>query len=177
MQKVLPRIVIILLLLTIHYQPSAIYARTTPEDIINEQKAAYEQTLKNYSPANRQKAESFSKKIADFNEEKTYELELIAERQGEILDEYVRRNNISENGGADGINRSNDPVSVARIEITRAHEAIAYQAAKIYIPNLTGQINIKSDSLNLISRMQSDFQIPINKLNYSHTLLEDLINQ
>lgn len=164
-------------LLTTNYLPPTIHARVTPEDIVNEQKSAYEQTLGNYSPVNRQKVESFSKKIADFNAEKTYALELIAQRQGEILDEYVRRNNIKEDGGADGINRSSDPVAVTRIEITRAHEAIAYQAAKVYIPNLTSEANIKSDSLNLISRVQYDMQIPINKLNYSHSLLEDLINR
>lgn len=170
-------IVIILLLLTIYYQPSTIYARITPEDIVNEQKSAYEHTLGNYSSVNRQKVESFSKKIADFNEEKTYALEQIALRQGEILDEYVKRNNIKEDGGADGINRSNDPVAVARIEITRAHEAIAYQAAKVYIPNLTSEANIKSDSLNLINRLQYDMNIAKNKLVYSHSLLENLLKK
>lgn len=164
-------------LLTTNYLPPTIHARVTPEDIVNEQKSAYEQTLGNYSPENRQKIEEFSKKIADFNAEKTYALELIAQRQGEILDEYVRRNNIEENGGADGIHRSNDPVSVARIEITRAHEAIAYQAAKVYIPSLSGQSNIKSDSLNLINRLQYDMNIAKNKLVYSHSLLENLLEK
>lgn len=173
MQKILP----LLILVSFIIFPTIIHARITPEDIVNEEKSAYEQKLENYSPANREKIESFSKKVAGFNADKTDELELIALRQGEILDEYVRRNNIAEDGGADGINRSSDPVAVARIEITRAHEAIAYQAAKIYIPNLTGQANVKSDSLNLINRLQYDINIARNKLVYSHSLLENLLNR
>ncbi len=53
--------------------------------------------------------------------------------QGGILDEFIRRK--GEGAGTDK----------TRYWITYAHEAVAYQAAKVYIYNLTSEGNLKGE--------------------------------
>lgn len=152
------------------------YARTTPEDIINSQRQAYQSKSANYSAENKQKLETLSKKIADLNKAKTQDLLQIMERQGLILDEYLKRSGIIESGGQDGINRNlKDPVENARYQITFAHEAIAYQAAKIYVYNLTGEANIKSDANRLIGQLRADLESTRQKVINSQNTLKKLI--
>lgn len=159
---------LILFLLT----PLPAYARTTPADIVNSEKGTYNSKVANYSAADKQKLTLFSQKIADLNKQETDLLEQNMLRQGDILDEYVRRNNIVENGGADGIHRDlTQPVNNARYYITYAHEAVAYQAAKIYIINLTSEANLKSDILSTINELQSDINTLKQKVVNSQNVL------
>ncbi len=173
----LPQLSFLISIISIFLFTPIIYARTTPADIVNEERQVYNQKVKNYSALNQKRLESLSKKIADLNKEKTKYLENLILKQGEILDEYVKRFNIKEEGGRDGITRSSDPVAVVRIEITRAHESVAYQAAKIYIPSLSGQTNIKPDSLSLVNRLQYDMNLVRKSAIYSQNLLENLLKK
>lgn len=170
MRFILPIILIAFLL-----NPNYSFARTTPEDIVNEKKLVYEQKVKSYSAINQQHLNKLSQDLAQVNKQETGYLESLVFRQGEILDEYVRRNNIKEDGGADGIHRSQDPVSVARIQVTRAHEDIAYQAARVYIFNLTSEGNIKKDAINLISNLEADLNKAKSSAIYSQNLILKLV--
>src|SRR6266853_120997 len=118
--------------------PTLVHARITPNDIVNDNREAYQLRIKNYSPQNQKNLESLQQKIVQVNKTRTDQLEAITLVQGEILDEYVFRKGIHEKS-EDGVHRDlTDPVEKARYWITFAHEAVAYQAAKIYIPNLNG---------------------------------------
>lgn len=171
MKKLLSIIALIIFLLS----PTLTLARTTPQDQIDDAKQAYNQKVKNYSAMHQQQLSKFTKDIATLNKEETDYLENLVLQQGEILDEYVKRNNINENGGSDGVHRNQDPVSVARIQITRAHESIAFQAAKIYILNLTSENGIKNSANNLISNLQSDLDPPKQATIYSQSLVQNLV--
>lgn len=177
MPKFLPLIVLFFLFL--YPTPSTlnpIFARTTPEDIVNSKKATYEQRVKNYSQINRQKLEDLSKKIAQVNQKRTDELNLIIQTQGLILDEYVKRFNIEEDGGKDGIHRNlGDSAANARYWITYAHEAVAYQAAKMYVFNLTTEANIKNDALNTVNLFQSDLNSAKLKVIKSQNILLEVV--
>lgn len=156
--------------------PGLAYARITPEDILNSQKDSYNLKVKNYSPANKQKLEELNKQIAALNKQKTTELEQNILRQSEILEEYIRRNNLKEKTKTDGINRNlADPVENARYWVTYAHEAVAYQAAKVYVFNLSSEANIKNDELNTISGFESDLNILRNKVIKSQKIISNLV--
>jgi len=157
--------------------PNLTFSRTTPEDIINSQKDSYNQKLNNYSPEKKQKVQEFDKKIAQLNKKQTTELDAYMVYQSQILDEYVRRNNIQERV-SDGINRNlEDPVENARYWLTFAHEAVAYQAAKIYIFNLSGEANIKRDIQNTANTLQNDMAVLKNKVIKSEGILKALVSK
>lgn len=153
----------------------SVHARTTPEDIINAQRATFTQKLSRYSPSNQQKIKDADAKIALFNAEKTTILEDNMIRQGEILDEYARRKNITIAPETDGIHRRDNPFENARYWVTYAHEAVAYQAAHIYIFNLTQESNIKGNINSQINAMQSDLNILRTKVAKSQKIIADLV--
>lgn len=152
-------------------------ARTTPEDIVNEQIAGYESRIQSYTPQTKQKLTDWNKKITTFNEQKSASLEQICMTQGELLDEFIRRSEINEKLKTDGKTRNlADPIENARYWITFAHEAAAYQKAHVYVFNPTGETNVDRDILSTINQMQGDLNILRNKVQKSQTLVENLIN-
>ncbi|EKD90715.1 MAG: hypothetical protein ACD_30C00100G0005 [uncultured bacterium] len=173
MSKILPAVIFLLFLIL----TPTIQARTTPEDIVNAKKQEYNQRLQNYSPESKQKLADFERKIADLNKLITDDYETQMLRHGTILDEYIRRNEISERQG-DGISRNlSEPVENSRYWITYAHEAVAYQAAKIYIPSLTGETNINRDITSQINILQSDINILRGKVTKSKNILMSLLKK
>ncbi len=163
-------------LFTTDYSLFTTHARTTPEDIINSKRANYELKVSNYSQTNKQKLENLSVKIAKLNQKKTKQLEEAVLMQGLILDEYTRRINYQEDGGKDGIHRNlAKEVENTRYWITFAHEAVAYQAGKVYIINLSSEKNIKNDALVTINQFQSDLNYVRSQVLKSQQLLENII--
>lgn len=166
---------VLALILIASFCTTAASARTTPEDILNSQKQAYQEKVQGFSLKHQQQLEDLSQKIAGLNKKITDDLEKNTLRQGQILDEYTRRNNIQERSG-DGISRNlSDPVENARYWLTFANEAIAYQAAKIYIFNLTSETNIKNDASATIFQLQSDINILSSKVAKSQKIIKQLV--
>lgn len=161
MQKILPILILVLISLTL-LTPNS-YARITPEDIVNEKRQLFTQRSKSYSPQSKTKLETWEKKIAGFNKEKTDILDENMTRQAQILEEYVRRN-------------PNAEVEDARYWLTYAHEAVAYQAAKIYIFDLTSEKNINSDIVSTISILQSELNTLRGKVLKSQKIISELVN-
>lgn len=145
--------------------PTNLLARITPEDIVNSARADYQSKVKAYSQKHRQELDNLSRQIAQVNQQRTYQLKVLMDRQGQILDEEQRRNN----------NQTTPAIDKARYWITFAHEAVAYQAAKIYIFELTSQGNIKSDALSLISQFQADLDSTRLKVINSQKILEEVV--
>lgn len=143
-----------------------VQARVTPEDIVQEKKVAYEQKVKNYSAANKQKLEKLAQDIALVNKKRTDELENIMIAQGTILDEYESRQK----------GKNSEAIKNARYWITYAHEAVAYQAAKIYIYNLTSEGNMRNDAVSLINQMAGELNSSRTKVINSQKTLEKIIN-
>ncbi len=155
-----------------------IFARTTPADIINDQLETYNSRIQNYSPANKQKLNDWNKKIADFNSLKTTALETICLSQGLILDEFIRRNEVSEKLKTDGKTRNlSDPIENARYWLTYAHEAVAYQAAHVYVFNITGESAINQNILSTINGMESDLNVLRGKVQKSQNIVAELVNK
>lgn len=172
----LPGILLLLLLLVIS-TPFA-YARTTPEDIYNEKRQAYESKRQTYSLENQKKLDAYEQEIKNLNNFVTSELENNTLRQGEILDEYIIRNNIPTVPETDGIKRNlDDPVENARYWITYAHEAIAFQAAKNYLFGLTGEASINKDIIIQIQALQADTGVLKGKVEKSKQALIKLLNK
>jgi hypothetical protein len=170
-------LIVLLSLLTLYASPFTLYARTTPDDILREQRDVYNMRVKNYSPENQRKLAEFEQKVAAMNKNQTDILEAKMVRQGEILNEYVFRQGIEERQ-ADGISRNlSDPVENARYWVTYAHEAVAYQAAKHYIFDLTGENNIKANINSKINQLANDVDILAGKVDKSQKIIEALINK
>lgn len=169
--------VLSLILIAFFYITATVSARITPEDILNSKRSAYAQKVQNYSSIHKQKLEDLSQKIANLNKKITDDLNLNMERQGQILEEYTRRNNLEEISN-DGIKRNlNEPVENASYWLTFAHEAVAYQAAKTYVFNLTSETNIRSDANATISLLESDINVLSLKVAKSRKIIKQLVNQ
>lgn len=169
--------IVLILLLVFSYQPSA-FARTTPEDIYNANRQAYETKRQTYSLENQKKLDAYEDEIKALNKFITTELENNTLRQGEILDEYIRRNNIPTVPETDGIRRDlSDPVENARYWITYAHEAIAYQAAKNYTFQLSGEANINRDITLQINALQGDTGVLKGKVEKSKQALISMLEK
>lgn len=176
MKKILPALVLAILLTTT-YQLSPTFARTTPEDILNERRQSYNTQFSKYSPDNQKKLAAFEQKVANLNKQQTDELEQRMVRQGEILNEYVFRKGINERQ-ADGISRNlSDPIENARYWLTYAHEAVAYQAAKTYIFSLSGESAIKGSITSQINQLQSDMNILSGKVDKSQKIIEAIVTK
>lgn len=143
-----------------------VFARVTPEDIVNAKKEAYLEKVKDYSPLNQQKLQNLQRQIAQINEKRSGELDQIMKVQAAILDEYQKRRG----------DESNENIERARYWITYAHEAVAYQAAKIYVFSLTSENNIKGDVLSTISLFQSELNSTRSKVIDSQNILKQVVN-
>jgi len=168
-----------LITLLITHNPSPItYARTTPEDIYNANKEVYEKKRQSYSLENQKKLDLYEEEIKNLNKFITSELENNTLRQGEILNEYILRNDIPTVPETDGIKRNlSDPVENARYWITYAHEAIAFQAAKNYLFTLSGQSNIDRDITLQINTLQGDIGVLKGKVDKSKNALVSLLEK
>lgn len=161
--KIFISIIFIIFLLTI---PQTIFAkRITPEDIVNSKQVVYQEKVTNYSQASQQKLQKLSDQIAKLNKQRTDELTQIMNIQGVLLDEYESRQN--------GKNQA--AIEKARYWLTFAHEAVAYQAAKIYIFNLTSETNIKSDAGNLVNLFKSELNYARSTVVNSQVILKGLM--
>lgn len=145
--------------------PGGVWARITPEDIVNSKREAYDKTVVNYSEDSKQKLKYFAEKIAQINKSRTDELDRIMITQAAILDEYENR--------SEGKNK--EAIEKARYWITYAHEAVAYQAAKIYIFDLSSEQNKKRDVLSTISLFQSELNSTRSKVINSQKTLTGTI--
>lgn len=163
--RILPALILIILWLAL--SPVLVVARITPEDIVNSKKEAYESRVINYSTTHKQNLESLSKNIAQVNKKRTNELDRIMVTQASILDEYERRQN----------GKDTEAIKKARYWITYAHEAVAYQVAKIYIYDLSGESNIRRDALNTISFFQSELNSTRSKVINSQKILEGTVGK
>lgn len=160
------KLLLILIVVIVNlFTTQLILARTTPEDIVNSKREVYQKRVQNYSSKHQQRLQELSDQIKRLNSQVTAEQEVNIANQGAILDEYVTRTK-TENSPA---------VEKARYWLTYAHEAIAYQAAKIYIYDLTTESSIKKDVLNLISSLQADLNSTKQKTLNSHQIIVKLI--
>src|SRR3989344_4434479 len=167
-----------LLLLPTTYNLKPASARTTPEDIYNEKRQAYESRRQTYSLENQKKLDQFEQEIKNLNAVITLELENNTLRQGEILNEYILRNNIPTVPETDGIKRNlDDPVENARYWITYAQEQIAFQAAKNYLFSLTGEANINRDIVVQIQALQAETGVLKGKVEKSKQALISLLKK
>lgn len=165
MNEELKKYLVFVFLASLFLLPHDVFARVTPEDIVNSKKEAYENRVVNYSASHRQNLENLSKRIAEVNRNRTNELDRIMVTQAYILDEYERR--------SDG--KNSEAIKNARYWITYAHEAVAYQAAKIYVFDLSAESNITKDALNTISLFQSELNSTRAKVINSRKTLMDTV--
>jgi len=142
-----------------------VFARVTPEDIVNLQKQAYQVKVKNYSSSHQQKLDNLVGKIALVNKTRTDELNQIMKIQAAILDECQQRST----------EKNQEEVEKARYWITFAHEAVAYQQAKIYIFGLSSEANIKNDVLEAVNLFWGELNSTRGKVIYSQNILEELV--
>lgn len=157
-------ILVTLSLYTLYLIPNTIYARTTPEDIINAKRGEYQQKVVKYTPTHQQQLATLSDNVAAVNKKITNDLSTNMDRQSQILDEYANRHQSAD-------------LTSARYWLTFAHEAVAYQAAHIYLFNLAGEGKIRRDSLNLISNLESDINILAGKVERSRKIIAALVSR
>lgn len=143
----------------------AAYARVTPEDIVNAKREIYNQIVQRYSSQSQTKLTQTDKAIAQLNQRATDQLDLNMQTQAAILEEYVRR----QGGGI------SDGIENARYWLTYAHEAVAFQAAKIYIFELSSEKNLNKDVLSTISQVQADLNSLRGKVIKSQKIIQQLV--
>lgn len=156
-----------LFLIYFMFFPQTAQARITPEDIVQTKRETYEKKVVTYSLDSQQKLTKLAEKIAFYNHQRTGEMDKVMETQAAILDEYERRNPAKNKAG----------IKKARYWITYAHEAVAYQAAKIYILDLSSEVNIKNDALSLINLFSSELKSTRLKVLNSKKTLEEVIDK
>ena len=175
MPKLLPTF---LMVLTLSLFVSTTFARTTPEDIYNEKLQGYESKRQTFSLENQKKLDLYQDEIKKLNAFITQELENNTLRQGEILNEYIIKNDIPTVPETDGIKRNlTDPVENARYWITYAHEAIAFQAAKNYLFSLSSEANVDRDITIQIQALQGDIGVLKGKVDKSKQALIQMLNK
>lgn len=146
--------------------PQTVLARrTTPADIIDTKKATYEEKVKSYSSTHQAQLKKFSEEISRVNEYRSNQLRQIMDTQAAILDEFQRRHE----------GQYKDSVEKARYWITFAHEAVAYQQAKVYVFALSDESLIKEDSKGTISLLRSDLSYARSQVINSQNILEGLL--
>lgn len=155
----------VLTIIFFFFSVSPAFARVTPQDILNQQREAYDKQVASYSQQDRAKLERLSAEIARVNKQRTDQLETNMLTQAAILDEFQSRS-----GG-----EPTSAIEKSRYWITFAHEAVAYQAAKIYIFDLNGEKNIRSDAGNLISKFESELNYARSQVVYSQQILKETI--
>lgn len=161
--------------------PQLAIARTTPDDINQANQQSFNTRVAKYTPAHQQQLKELAAQIAAANKEETDTLEQIMVTQGLILDEYQRRNlTQSRIDTQTKYHTPNDAlyqdgIEKARYWITYAHEAVAYQAAQVYIINLTSEGNIKSDTRSTVSQMRAGVASARQKVLNSQKTLEAII--
>ena len=138
--------------------------RITPEDVINTKKGKLNAKVANYSNENKLKLEKISEKISNLNKEKTDGLDRIMIIQAQILDGHQKR-----------LGKETEHIEKARYWITYAHEAVAYQAAKIYVFELSSEANLKSDMLSTISLFQNELNSTSSKIIKSQNILRETV--
>lgn len=141
------------------------YARVTPEDIVNAKREVYQQIIKKYSPNSQVKLAQMEQGIAEVNQKLTDQLDVNMQTQAAILEEYARRQ-----GG-----EASDSIENARYWLTYAHEAVAFQAAKIYIFELSSEKNLQGDVTKTISQLQSDLNTLRGKVIKSQQIIKELV--
>ncbi len=146
-----------------------VFARTTPADIFNSEQQAYQQTVSHYSTAHQQALKNLSDQIAMVNKSRTDQLNQIVETQAAILDEYNRRH-----PGQNATTSTTDHESPL-YWLTYAHEAVAYQAGKIYIFDLTSESNIERDATSTVNIFQSDLESVRAKVVKSQGIIGSLV--
>lgn len=158
----LPKYLLILYLLIF---PNFAFARVTPEDILNQQQQLYLERVKSYSAQSKETLEQFSLKISQLNKLATDQLSINIDRQSQILDEYLNRQS----------GRSTPAIDNARYWLTYAHEAVAFQAAKVYVFNLTTPANIKTAILYQINSLESDINLLSSKVIKSQKIIRETV--
>lgn len=156
---------LIIILSSLFFIPRPVLARVTPEDIINSQKEDYQIKVKNYSPYHQQKLVEFTSIITQINKKRTDQLTQAIEKQAEVLDQYQLA----------ALTKDGENIETARYWLTFAHEAVAYQAAKIYIFNLSSEKQIKNNVSATINLLNSDLNSTKKKVLYSQKLIKELI--
>lgn len=144
-----------------------VYARITPDDIVKANKEVYEKKLKFYSVSNKQKLTKMEGLIAQVNKIRTDQLAQIMQKQAAILDEYQKR--VGDKNAKD--------IDNTRYWITFAHEAVAFQAAKIYIFDLTSEKNLIQDVDSTINLLQSDLNLTRLKVINSQKTLKKSVKE
>lgn len=145
--------------------PVVVQARVTPEDIVNAKRDKYQEKVNTYTSDNKAKLSQLSQSIVDLNQLLCTKLTESMSMQAAILDEYERR--VGE--------KQSEEIKDARYWITYAHEAVAYQAAKNYVPDLSTQSNIKNDQLSMINLFQNEMMATRKKVLFSQTTLAKVI--
>ncbi len=176
MQKTLSLLLVLVLLLST--VSTSVFARTTPEDIYNANRQTYENKRQTFSLENQKKLDQYEQEIKLLNAFITKELENNTLIQGEILNEYIIRNDIPTVPETDGIQRNlSDPVENARYWITYAHEAIAFQAAKNYLFSLSSEASIDRDITLQINALQGDIGVLKGKVDKSKQALIKMLEK
>lgn len=152
-------------LYSLFLNPAIVSARITPEDIVNSRLEAFNSQAGAYSEAHRQRLTKISGRIAEINQRRTDQLSWIMESQARILDEYLRRQGVED-----------EDIKKSRYWITYAHEAVAYQRAKIYIFDLNGEGNIDRDTNNLVGLFRSDLNSTRDKVINSQGILKTVVS-
>lgn len=161
-KKLIQTLILGAVLLLLPVNVSALYR---PQLIVAAKQQEYEQKVSKYTPTHHQMLTDLNKQIIEVNRKDCALLEAQIAIQGAILDEYFKRNNF----------KTNDSIDKARYWLTYAHEAVAFQIAKVYIFDLNGESNIKGDARATVNLFENDLASARTKTINSQKIIQDLV--
>lgn len=134
---------------TFNFTP--VFARVTPDDLLQQKKADFQTNLEKIK--DNQKKQAVIKAdltLQEINQQVCLRFQEDLNKMAAILDEEKRRQNVTKTIVAYG--QGNTPLDAAAYSLNFAAEALAYQKAQNYTPNisggnLSGAVNTSSGNL------------------------------
>ncbi len=156
------------------FRPTYVFARVTPDDLLQEKRATFQANLnKIQNSKKRQAVINSDLTLQEINQTVCSRFQKDLDKMAAILDEEKRRQNVTKTIVAYG--QGNTPFDSAAYQLNFAAEALAYQKAKDYTPNignnnLLGAVNTNS------SNLKSDLGVLQNKILNAKTAVKKALD-
>lgn len=152
----------IILIFLFFLLPATVFARVTPNDIYQQNRAAFEAQLNKISdPSKKDKVTQADQMLYDINQAVCARFDQDLTNLSAILEELKRRNGVTETVVAFG--QGDTQIDTAAYWLNYAAEAVAYQKIQDYTPTLNLS-NLGGSITNSLNELKGDLGVLKNKI-------------
>jgi hypothetical protein len=155
--------IVALIILIILVMPNLAWARTTPNDLYQEKRAGFENTLSRFQdPAKKSQVLKLDQQLKETNLKIAVRFEEETLKLGAVMEEYKRRQGIKETRVAYG--NVDSAIEQADYWVNYAAEAVAYQKIADYTPYGVSENNISASANSAINTIRLDYSVLRGKI-------------